>query len=467
MRRVAIIGGGLSGVAAAYQLAREPDIEFTLFEASERLGGTLETVHRDGFTIECGPDSWVTEKPWARELAVELGLDAEIIASNDQRRRTYLLQNHHLLPMPDGMRMMVPTRWAPIMESSLFTWQARLAYLREVRRAEELKQSALGNGEDESVASFVRRHFGDEVTSTIAGPLLAGVFGGSIDKLSVRAVMPAFVKLEQEHGSLIAALQQRHEGDLAAVFTSLKSGLGTLIERIAQTLPAHMVRLGHEVSALRRQGGQWQIEGLGASGFFDAVIVSAPAHVTRQLLRPIHIEFDSLLTMDATSAIVIALAFSAEHAKPLRIPRGFGYLVPQASNRDRRPEDDPQLLACTFVDQKFSHRAPEGAVLLRGFFGGDTAPTLLNKDNAALVSLAHRQLSRVLGPLPEPDISLVRRWPLSLPQYAVGHLDRIAKLAALVDCFPGLHLVGNAYYGVGLPDLVRQGRETAREAGRG
>jgi len=167
MRRVAIVGGGLSGLAAAYQLAHE-GVEFTLFEASTRLGGIVETVRRDGFVIECGPDSWVTEKPWARELAIELGLESEIIGSNDRWRRTYLLDDKRLVAMPDGMRMMVPTQWAPVLNSPLFTWQARLAYLRELRRAAELKESPLGEGEDESVASFVRRHFGDEVTQTMA-----------------------------------------------------------------------------------------------------------------------------------------------------------------------------------------------------------------------------------------------------------------------------------------------------------
>ncbi len=464
MRRVAIIGGGLSGLAAAYQLARETDVEFTLFEASGRLGGTVETVHRDGFVIECGPDSWVTEKPWARELAIELGLEAEIIPSNDQQRRTYLLQNHRLMPMPDGMRMMVPTRWAPIMESPLFSWQARLAYLREVRHAEELKQSVLADGEDESVASFVRRHFGDEVTRTIAGPLLAGVFGGDIDTLSVRAVMPAYVRFEREHGSLISALQQKRDANSEPVFTSLKSGLEKLIEQIVQTLPANAVRLNHRVGSLSLRDGRWQIESAGSSNIFEALIIATPADVTRRLLRPIQAEFHSLLTIDATSAIVVALGFSCEHAKHLRIPRGFGYLVPQAPSRGRGPEDDPQLLACTFVDQKFTHRAPEGAVLLRGFFGGDTAPALLDEDDATLVSLAHRQLSRALGQLPDPDTSLVRRWPLSLPQYAVGHLDRMTKLAQLSDSFPGLYLIGNAYHGVGLPDLIREGRGAGRRA---
>ncbi|HEX3470545.1 MAG TPA: protoporphyrinogen oxidase [Silvibacterium sp.] len=466
MKRVAIIGGGLSGLAAAYQLAQESGVEFTLFEASKRLGGTVETVHRDGFVIECGPDSWVTEKPWARDLAVELGLEAEIIASNDRWRRTYLLENNRLVPMPDGMRMMVPTRWAPIMESPLFSWQAKLAYLREARLREELKQSALADSEDESVASFVRRHFGDEVAGTIAGPLLSGVFGGSIDALSVRAVMPAFVKLEKEHGSLIAGLQQRQEAGSAAVFTSLKPGLGTLIERVAHALPGNAVRLEHEVRSFLPQDGQWRIEASGAKDLFDAVIVATPAHVTRRLLGPVSGQFDDLLTMDASSAIVVALAFSAERARHLRIPRGFGYLVPQKTTAGRRLEDNPPLLACTFVDQKFSCRAPDGAVLLRGFFGGDAAPALLHESDSALISLAHRQLSRALGQLPEPDISLVRRWPLSLPQYAVGHLDRMARLAEAVTGFPGLYLVGNAYYGVGLPDLVRQGREVARQAAR-
>ncbi len=463
-RRVAIIGGGLSGLAAAYQLAQE-GIEFTLFEASARLGGIVETVRRDGFVIECGPDSWVTEKPWARELAIELGLESEIIGSNDCWRRTYLLDDKRLVAMPDGMRMMVPTQWAPVLNSPLFTWQARLAYLRELRRAPELKESPLGEGVDESVASFVRRHFGDEVTQTIAGPLLAGVFGGSVETLSVRAVMPAFVKLEREHGSLIAGLQQKQATSSDTVFTSLKGGLERLVQGMAERLPSGTVRLEHEVRSITKKGDRWIVDENEGAGEYDALVVATPAHVSRQLLRSIHEEFESLLAMDATSAIVIALAFLPEQAKRLRIPRGFGYLVPQRTSV-RAMDQDPQLLACTFVNQKFAHRAPEGAVLLRAFFGDDTAPALMGESDAALVALAIRRLSQALGPLPEPDIALVRRWPLSLPQYAVGHLDRMAKLSELTSSFPALHLIGNAYHGVGLPDLIRQGRDTARRIAR-
>jgi oxygen-dependent protoporphyrinogen oxidase len=464
MRRVAIVGGGLSGLAAAYQLAQE-GVEVTLFEASTRLGGIVETVHREGFVIECGPDSWVTEKPWARELAVELGLASEIIGSNDRWRRTYLLDDKRLVAMPDGMRMMVPTRWAPVLNSPLFTWQARLAYLRELRRAAELKESPLGEGEDESVASFVRRHFGDEVTQTIAGPLLAGVFGGSVETLSVRAVMPAFVKLEREHGSLIAGLQQKQAASSGTVFTSLKGGLEGLVHGMAERLPSSTVRLAHEVRSIRNKGDRWIVDENEGAGEYDALVVATPAHVSRQLLGSIHEEFDSLLAMDATSAIVVALAFLPEHAKRLRIPRGFGYLVPQRACV-RATDQDRQLLACTFVNQKFAHRTPEGAVLLRAFFGGDTAPALMDESDAALVALVLRRLSEALGRVPEPDVALVRRWPLSLPQYAVGHLDRMAKLSELTSKFPALHLIGNAYHGVGLPDLIRQGREAARRIAR-
>ena len=461
MKRVAIIGGGLSGIAAAYQFARD-GVDFVLFEASSRLGGIVETVRRDGFVIECGPDSWVTEKPWARELAVELGLESEIISSNDAWRRTYLLEDNRLVPMPDGMRMMVPTQWEPVLNSPLFSEEARVAFLSEYRRANDLKASSLPEGEDESVASFVRRHFGEEVTRTIAAPLLAGVFGGSVETLSVRAVMPAFVKLEREHGSLIAALQKKHKDDSGSVFTSLKSGLETLIDHMAGRINPKAIRLNQEVQFLIEQSDTWCVETAEFSDSFDDVVVATPAQVTRRLISPLHADFDVLLNMDATSAIVVALAFSAEHAQDLGIPRGFGYLVPQRANARSEQDSDPQLLACTFVDQKFTDRAPEGAVLLRGFFGGDAAPAILGRYDTDLLALAHKRLSQALGPLPQPDIALVRRWPMSLPQYAVGHLDRMARLAELSNSFPGLHLIGNAYYGVGLPDLIRQGREVAR-----
>lgn len=457
-KRIAIIGGGLSGLSAAWQLTRNLQAEFTLFEASPRLGGIIETIRRDGFTIECGPDSWVTEKPWARDLAVELGLESELISSNDQQRVTYLFRNNQLIPMPGGMSLMVPADLSAIRNSPLFTEQAREAYESEPARAEELKIHALRQTEDESVASFVRRHFGEEVTRTLAAPLLSGVFGGDIETLSARAVLPVFVKMEREYGSLITALQARSPSK-NAIFTTLRSGLGTLTDRLAVVMPAESVRLAEPVLAVTRMRQQWRVRLADAEELFDAIILATPAHVTRRLLRPLDEKFFSLLDIDSTSAIIVAFAFTPEQASGLRIPPGFGYLVPQQPNAE-----SPQLLACTFVNQKFPHRAPDGAILLRAFFGGDTAAALLNETDAALTKLAAQRLAEVLGPLPEPHIPIVRRWPHSLPQYAVGHLDRMAKLRTLLTNFPGLFLVGNAYQGVGLPDMVRMGREAARHA---
>jgi protoporphyrinogen/coproporphyrinogen III oxidase len=461
---IAIVGGGISGLATAYQLACD-GIEFTLFEASERLGGTVETVHSQGFVIECGPDSWVTEKPWARDLAGELGLEDQVIASNDQWRRTYVKQGRRLVPIPDGMRMMVPAKWGPLLESPLFSWQARLAYLREPKRAEELKRSAPAH--DESVADFVRRHFGEEVTSTIAGPLLAAVFGGDIAQLSVRAVMPAFVHMEAEQGSLIQAVQRRAQQASPAIFTTLAGGLQTLVDRMVSRLPAASLRLRQTVLRIEPDHGGWRLMTAGNSDRFDGVVLCTPPHVTRGLLQPLQIQgqgqgarMAGLLPQHATSAIVVALAFAAEQAARLRIPRGFGFVVPPVA-ASGEAEEHP-LLACTFMDQKFPGRAPNGTVLLRAFFGGRSGDALLSESDHDLAERASLQLSRVLGPLPAATETVVRRWPQSMPQYTVGHLDRMAELESMQSTLPGLHLVGNAYYGVGLPDLIRQGRACAR-----
>ncbi len=456
MKRIAVIGGGISGLTAAWQLT-QLGLPCTLYEAGARLGGIVETERRDGFVVECGPDSWVAEKPWARELAVELGLEDEIIASNDATRRTWLLRGGRLVPMPDGMRMMVPTRLDALEGSPLFSQEAIRAYAAEPSRAAELRAAALPEGQDEPVASFVRRHFGEEVTRTIAAPLLAGVFGGDVEQLSVRAVMAPFLKMEQEHGSLIAALEARAAQPgrpKSSIFGSLRSGLGTLVEKMA--LPPGTVRLNTPVQSIVREAGQWSLQTACGADCFDAILLATPAHITRPLLAPLDAEAAALLPMEASSALVVALAYDRAAAKGLQIPQGFGYLVP--------PQDagEDSLLACTFVDQKFPHRAPEGSVLLRAFFGGAAARHLLNAPEAELIARAQAQLALALGPLPAPTITLVRRWPLSLPQYAVGHLDRMRTLEARVAQLPGLTLLGNAYHGVGLPDLIRQARAAAR-----
>ncbi|MCU1322538.1 MAG: protoporphyrinogen oxidase [Acidobacteriaceae bacterium] len=472
MKRIAILGGGLAGVTAAYELARQSrdgaPIEATLFEASPRLGGIVETVREGGFVIECGPDGWVTEKPWARELAIELGLEGELIPSNDATRRTYILAGNTLEAIPDGLKMMVPTDLDALDRSPLFTESAKQAYRAEPTRAAELKAAA--PDADESIASFVLRHFGPEVLETIAVPLLSGVLGGDVRTLSVRSVMAPFVAMEREHGSLILALQTRTPTQSSAIFTSLKTGSATLIDHMVATIPPHWIRRNTSIRAITRNGTGWTLHRSGTNAppeDFDELMLCTPIDVTRALLAPHDRHAAALLEVEASSAVIIAFAFP--DATQIPIPAGFGFLVPpqiptaKSTNGHTTPAPS-RLLAATFVDQKFPNRVPPGARLLRAFFGGTTAERMMGCNNDEIASVARLELARILGPLPEPQITVVRRWPRSLPQYAVGHLERMAALNARIAQLPGLYLLGNGYRGVGLPDLIRDSKAAARQA---
>lgn len=458
MKRIAIVGGGIAGLTAAYELARRASsgaaVEAVLFEASPRLGGIVETVREGGFVIECGPDAWVTEKPWARELAEEFGLGDEVMPSNDATRKTYVLMDSQLKAMPDGMRMMVPSDLDALDQSELFSAMAKHAFHDEVNRAAELKNSA--SEDDESVAAFVQRHFGNEVLEKIGAPLLRGVFGGDVTKLSVRAVMAPFVAMEHEHGSLIAAMQANaatKKSSDVAVFTTLQSGLGTLVDRMIAAIPKEWLRLGTTIRSISRDHDGWDVKTSTTQEHFDVIIVAAPVHIARELMQPIDARAAQLMQMDASSAVVVAFGFP--DATKFSTPPGFGFLVPEGSGS--------RLLACTFVDQKFAHRVPQNGKLLRAFFGGDAAERLMRCGNDEVSSVARLELAHILGPLPEPQITVVRRWPKSLPQYAVGHLERMKELDERVQKLESLYLLGNGYRGVGLPDLIRDARSTARQ----
>ncbi len=486
MKRVAIVGAGISGLAAAWQLSRTADApQVTVFDAAMRAGGIIETIRQDGFVIELGPDSWVSEKPAARELAMELGLREELIASNDGTRKTHLLIDGRLKELPEGMRMMVPTSRAALaaMENSaLLSRNAHQAFWREIERASELQRRS--PADDESIASFTERHFGREVLERLAAPLLSGVFGGDVGVLSVRAVMAPFVSMERERGSVILALEEREAERRATgrpvqpIFTSLRRGVETLTESLTEQLPPSILQLNREVQSLRRLDADahkgWTVRHRPTGGegrdsgaqevAYDDVILACPGHVMASLLEPIDRTMSRLLPVEASSAILVAFAWSKAD---LPLPPGFGFLVP-APLPGVAPES--QLLAATFVDQKFPGRVPAGGRLVRAFFGGDGAKELLANcaDDEQIAALALHELSRILlagngSRLPSPDLVFVRRWPLSLPQYAVGHLERMAALDRHIAAMPGLHVLGNALHGVGLPDLIRSSRTLARQ----
>jgi len=459
--KIAILGGGVSGLTTAWQLAQLGHTDVTLFESSARLGGIIHTVRQSGFVVEGGPDGWVSEKPWARELAIELGLGDQLIGSLDAGRVTWIVQNGQLVAMPDAMRMMVPTDVGALTGSPLFSAQAIAAYRAEAARADQLRAEA--PTQDESIANFVRRHFGQEVLTKIAAPLLSGVFGGDVTRLSVRAVMPKFVELERQYGALTVALEGKAASTSGTVFTSLAGGVGTLIDALVAAIPPHWLRLNTPISSLKRDKHQWRVTTLGqgdpnstdaAREFFDHVVVALPAPVTQSLLRPIDPRIAELLTLETSSAVLAALAFDQDFP----LPRGFGFLVPAG--------ESTSLLAGTFVDQKFPQRVPPRKRLLRGFFGGSIGLQLAELSDQVIAARTLTELRTLLepttGPIPDPIFSLVRRWPQSLPQYPVGHLENMAELATCVAHHPNLTLLGNAYHGVGIPDLIRDARQAAR-----
>jgi oxygen-dependent protoporphyrinogen oxidase len=526
MKRIAIIGGGISGLTAAYELElarqRGAAIDWHLYEASNRLGGIIETTRHSTpegeFILEGGPDGWVTEKPWARELAIELGLESELIYSNDATRKTYILTSesgtaHKLQPIPDRMRLMVPEDLSALDNSPLFSQSAKQAYANELTRAAELKSTT--PAQDESVADFVRRHFGDEVLNTLAAPLLSGVFGGDVHKLSVRAVMPQFVAMEREHGSLILALQQRRNGpgQRPPIFTSFRRGMASLTDAIIAALPPERVHLHQCAYDVDLDVEEWYVDLMPPQDrtmwrrlttvipYWNDVVLATPLNESRRLLHELDprgsavIRSDSsflaLTPSEASSAILASFAWPADLTRTFVVPSGFGFLVPpktlssrpetlsepQANRIGRSGETpvfraaqrdaEPALLACTFVDQKFPHRAPPGARILRAFFGGPSVEALNSQSDEIIAAAALTQLRNILGPIPKPTFHTVRRWPHSLPQYEVGHLDRIAELERLIQQTPGLHLLGNSHRGVGLPDLIRDARATARAIAEG
>ena len=459
MKRVAIIGGGIAGLSAAYYLEqarqRGADLEWTLFEKSDRLGGVILTEHRNGFVLEAGPDSFLTIKPEGAQLCRDLGIADQLISSNDAGRKTYIVVKGRMVPIPDGLEFMVPTRIWPMARTPLFSFGTKL------RMAREMLLSPGSGAGDEPVADFVRRHFGDEMVERVAEPLLAGVYGGDAATMSVRAVLPRFAEMEREHGSLVRATlrarKQRARSQSSAgaqpqpLFTSLKLGMQQMVDAVVAALPASRLRLGHPISALRPAGGEWQVESTAATAGenFHEVLLAVPATASAHLLRPICPELAANLdAITYTSSAAVALAYDR-----VDLPPGFGFLVPRSEGR--------KMLACTFVHQKFPHRAPEGSALLRCFFSSSRARGLLAYSDPALFDLAQQELTEIMGLKARPRFARVFRWACALPQYATGHLDRVEVMEESLAGLSGLQIIGNSFYGIGIPDCIRSGKKAA------
>lgn len=459
MKRIAIIGGGISGLSAAFTLEEHrrtgADVEYVLYEASSRLGGVLRTEYADGCVVEAGPDSFISEKPWAADLCRTLGLGDQLIGSNDADRKTYILTRGRLVEMPDGLMFMVPTKILPTGLSPLFSWKTKL------RMASELLHPPRAVDHDESVAAFVERHYGSEMVDRLADPLLSGVYGGESAHLSVRAVLPRFAEMERMHGSLGRAMLAARKKMASAgrrtpppLFTSLKQGMQHLAETLVSRLTPSAVRLNSPVESIQAQSGNWVVSALPQSDHFDAVIVALPGLASANVLRLASPELSGELSrVEYSSSITVGLGYGREVRQSL--PPGFGFLVPRSEGK--------LLLAATFVHNKFPHRAPENRALLRCFFAGQNAEHVWSLGDDQILGIVRNELQQILGLRAEPLFARVYRWKSAMAQYGVGHLDRLHRIESLRQQMPGLTLAGNAYRGIGVPDCVRSGRDAATE----
>ena len=421
MPGVIIVGGGISGLSTAHYLSKA-GIRATIVESRPRLGGVIQTEQVDGCTIEAGPDSFLSIKSAAMDLIRDVGLEGEVIGSNDHERVTFVRRHGRLVPLPDGMMMMVPTKAMPVVTSPLLSWGTK------IRMGLELVSPPAAKSEDRSVAEFVREHYGQEAVDYLAEPLLSGIYGGDPERLSLQSVLPRFAELAKQHGSLTRGLlASRSKGaPEGPIFRTLKSGLGRLVDALRGAADVVQGRAEAVEPGRVRVSGEW----LAA----DRVVLACEAYNAAALAGG---RLGELLAgIGYTSATVVALGFRM--ATP---PAGFGFLVPEKERR--------RLLACTWVGNKFPHRAPAGMVIARCFFTQE-----------ASVEDAVGELQEIAGVGEQPVFSRIYRWPRAMAQYEVGHTGRVAEINALAQQ-SRLLLAGNAYTGIGIPDCIRMGKAAA------
>jgi oxygen-dependent protoporphyrinogen oxidase len=465
MPRIAIIGGGISGLSAAFTLEEKrqsgAEIEYVLFEAAPRLGGVMVTDHTDGCLIEAGPDSFITEKPWAADLCRKIVLGDKLTGTHDSERKTYILVRGKLVVMPDGLMFMVPTKIMPTVFSPLFSWRTK------IRMAAEWFHPPHKASEDETVAGMVERHYGSEMVDLLADPLLSGVYGGEASQLSVRAVLPRFADMESKHGSLgRAMLEARKEarkkmGAAANVparplFTSLKDGMQQMVDALVARLDANALKTSSPVQSVIPQSTDdgWIVSAEYQSDHFDAVIVATPAQAAAAVLQGA----DENLSRDLgeirySSSVTVTLGYDEKVRRSH--PPGFGFLVPRSEGH--------RMLAATFVHNKFPHRAPENRALVRCFLGGARDEQILETSEEEILEIVRDELRQIVGIAlnAEPLFARVYKWKSAMAQYSVGHLERLQRIEALRRKLPGLALAGNGYSGIGVPDCVRSGAEAA------
>jgi protoporphyrinogen/coproporphyrinogen III oxidase len=439
-RKALIIGGGISGLSAAYYLSKA-GIRPTLVECRPRVGGVIQTSVIQDCILEEGPDGFMAAKPWAMNLIRELGLDDQVMGSNDHSRVTYIVKKGKLVPMPEGLMMMVPTKILPLVETPLLSWGAKFRMGLEFFRQPPAKPLP-----DRSVYEFLLDHYGEECIDYLAEPLLAGVYGGDPRDMSVNSVLARFVEIETKYGSLTrgALATPRPKTSGGSFLLTLKPGLGALIDALkpsADTLQA-------KVESIERSGAGFRVRANGDWMEADHVVVATTACEAAPLVQALQPELAALLAgIPYTSSVTLSLGYIARtFDHPLQ---GHGFLVPKKERKF--------IFGCTWVGNKFDHRVPGSMVVLRCFLGGNA----MDLSDEAIVDAARSELNSIMGLEAEPVFHNVARWRDSMAQYTVGHAERVERIEALAREIPGFHLAGNAYHGIGIPDCVRMGQEAA------
>ena len=446
---IAIVGGGITGLAAAHELTSRR-MPFQLFEASSRLGGLIQTDHVDGFTIEAGADSILAQKPAALELCESLGLGPRLISTNPPRT-AFVMKHGHLYPLPSPSVLGIPITWRAVSDYELLSPFAR------GRLALEPLIPPRRRAGDESVGAFFRRRFGGETVGLVAEPLLGGIHAGDIDRLSMTSLFPRFVEAEARRGSVLRWLRETPQpsaGD--GLFRSLAGGMEELVHALERRMPEGSIRCNAPVAAIVKDGSRWHVSAAGTTAPARAVILAVPARVASTLLRPIDERAGSLCgEVPYVSTVSVALAWPRSAvAHPLQ---GSGFVVARRHN-------DVRITACTWASSKWSGRAPAGAVLLRVFAGGAHDPGVVDWPDDEIVDMARRDISGVLGTSGVPLVTRVYRWRDAGAQHQVGQIARVSEIEQRLSQYPGLLVAGSGFRSVGIPDCVADGCAAAAAA---
>jgi len=457
-KKVVIVGGGISGLSAAHRIVElknqnNLDVQVLLIEKTAKLGGPITTVKKDGFLIELGPDMFFTKRPWALDLSKRLGLENKLIETNEEKRGTYVLWEKRLVPVPEGFLMLAPSKIMPFLKSPLFSWTGKIRMIFDLFISK-------GSSGDESLASFVRRRFGNEALERMAQPMIGGIYTADPEKLSLKATMPQFIEMEQKYGSVIRGMlkntsdSKSDSGARYSQFLSYINGMQTLIDALEKSLLEESVFLNETVTQIAPTGGSWNIQT--GNRHIDAagVIITTPSYHAATLLKDINDDLTSeLSSIEYASSVVVIFAYKNELISQKL--DGFGFVVPDVEKSD--------LIACSFSSVKFDGRAPEGCTILRAFLGGALNPGIYELDDNEILEKAKSELTAILGIKGDPEITLIQRYPEAMPQYYVGHRELVSSIMGQMSKHKGIKLAGNAYNGVGIPECVHSG-ETAAES---